>query len=189
MSTIKFEALTSKSSMDRKLILLHYADFISRLKSIFIDDRDTETSVLETHLSQSLFIIQGFALNHKPSKHFLGRRYALEASRCLISELPVETYSCHLIIGTAGFITCLPSFIIFNATHNHNSQYNNSSTWARRSIDAIVFRRSGHVIMRLSGFLAFSASFRGLRWCADCSQNSQDGRDTERSQVSGMLVT
>ncbi|KIM74986.1 hypothetical protein PILCRDRAFT_13927 [Piloderma croceum F 1598] len=78
ISTTKLESLASGGSMDH--------------------DREAEIAVLLSHLSQSLSIIQGVALNHDPSKHFLGRKYSLEVlldllltCRHLSSPMPLTT--------------------------------------------------------------------------------------------------
>ncbi|KII95314.1 hypothetical protein PLICRDRAFT_48278 [Plicaturopsis crispa FD-325 SS-3] len=42
------------------------------------DDRESDAYKLATQLIQSLSLIQGVVLNHKPSKRYLGRQYALE---------------------------------------------------------------------------------------------------------------
>ncbi|KAF7981720.1 hypothetical protein HWV62_32313 [Athelia sp. TMB] len=41
-------------------------------------DQEIDLSLLESHLSQSLSLLQGFALNHRSSKNFMGRKYALQ---------------------------------------------------------------------------------------------------------------
>ncbi|KAG6861971.1 hypothetical protein C0995_009155 [Termitomyces sp. Mi166 len=61
-STSTLEALTNKGSMDR------------------LTDRELLASKLSSQLALSLSLIQGVSLNHSPSKAFLGRKYALEAS-------------------------------------------------------------------------------------------------------------
>lgn len=77
-SIVRIEGLSNKSLTDRKLAC--NVRFNSQFIFILTDDRETEISVLETQLSHSLSVMQGFSLNHKPSKHFLGRKYALEVS-------------------------------------------------------------------------------------------------------------
>jgi hypothetical protein len=77
ISTTKLESLASGGSMDRKSSHVFPAHGLTSMA----DDREAEIAVLSSHLSQSLSIIQGVALNHDPSKCFLGRKYSLEVSR------------------------------------------------------------------------------------------------------------
>ncbi|KZP06734.1 CDC14-domain-containing protein [Athelia psychrophila] len=50
----------------------------SLAKALVDHDQEAEVSMLESHLSQSLSLLQGFALNHKTSKQYMGRKYALQ---------------------------------------------------------------------------------------------------------------
>lgn len=76
ISTNKLESL-AKALVDREcsrafdMQLASYAD---------TDDQEVEVSMLESHLSQSLSLLQGFALNHKTSKQYMGRKYALQVN-------------------------------------------------------------------------------------------------------------
>ena len=48
------------------------------LPSSLLDARKFEITTLSSQLAQGMSIIQGVALIHRQSKHFLGRRYSLE---------------------------------------------------------------------------------------------------------------
>ncbi|CAA7258519.1 unnamed protein product [Cyclocybe aegerita] len=58
LSTLRLESLTTKTSGE--------------------DDKVTDVDELATQFSLSLSLIQGIALNHEPSKRYLGRRRAVE---------------------------------------------------------------------------------------------------------------
>lgn len=43
-----------------------------------LEDKQDESKTIASQLIQALGVIQGVALNHRPTKAFLGRRYSLE---------------------------------------------------------------------------------------------------------------
>ena len=43
-----------------------------------LEEKQDECKTIASQLIQALGIIQGVALNHRPTKTFLGRRYSLE---------------------------------------------------------------------------------------------------------------
>src|SRR4051794_9913556 len=52
----------------------------SRIMIWTVDEREADALTLSSQLSASLVLIQGIALNHNPTKVWLGRKYPLEVS-------------------------------------------------------------------------------------------------------------
>ncbi|RDB19978.1 Cell division control protein 14 [Hypsizygus marmoreus] len=82
-STSTLETLTNKGAMDH--------------------EREAQASKLSSQLSLSLSLIQGVVLNHPASKTYLGRKYALEATRPStatpppLSSMVLDTLLCILV--------------------------------------------------------------------------------------------
>lgn len=85
-ATARLESVLSKSSADGER---HFGcSLYQDLPAIDTDSQGSEADELVAQLSLSLSLIQGVVLNHEASKHYLGRRSALEVRHFILPNLP-----------------------------------------------------------------------------------------------------